>query len=85
MQSNKVRAALDVCVALHQWNMAVELSQQIQIPDIATRLVTHADRLLELGKIPDAVELFRKANCFKEAANLLFQVSQDLSNVSLFN
>lgn len=55
--------------------MAVELSRQIQIPDIASRLAAHADRLLDHGKISDAVELFRKANCFKEAANLLFQVS----------
>ena len=65
---------MDTCVTLHQWNMAVELSQQIQVPDIATRLVSHADRLLEQGKISDAIELFRKANCYQQAANLLFQV-----------
>lgn len=71
---NQTKAALDACVTLHQWNMAVELSRQIQIPEIASRLVSHADRLLEHGKISDAVELFRKANCYKEASNLLFQV-----------
>ena len=35
----------------------------------------HADRLLEHGRIADTVELFRKAGCYKEAANILFQVS----------
>lgn len=70
-----MKAALDTCVTLHQWNMAVELSRQIQAPEIASRLVSHADRLLECGKISDAVELFRKANCHREAANLLFQVT----------
>lgn len=69
-----MKAALDACMTLHQWNMAVELSQQIQVPDIATKLVSHAERLLSQSKISDAVELFRKANCFQQAANLLFQV-----------
>ena len=52
----------------------MELSKQIQIPEISARLLSHADRLLEHGKVSDAIELFRKANCYMEAANLLFQV-----------
>ncbi|KAI9557994.1 hypothetical protein GHT06_014747 [Daphnia sinensis] len=76
LKCNQMKSALDTCVTLHQWNMAVELSRQIQAPEIASRLVSHADRLLEHGKISDAVELFRKANCHREAANLLFQVGE---------
>ena len=56
--------------------MAVELSKKIDIPEITTRLTLHAERLLELGKISDTIELFRKAGCYKDAANLLFQVKE---------
>lgn len=76
VKTNQIKAALDTCVALHQWDTAVELSRQIHIPEIAVRLAAHADRLLEHGKISDAVQLFRKANCHREAANLLFQFGE---------
>ena len=76
VKCNQVKAALDTCVTLHQWDTAVELSRQIHIPEIAARLAAHADRLLEHDKISDAVQLFRKANCHREAANLLFQFGE---------
>ena len=77
-QCNQVKLALDTCVSLHQWNMAVELSRKIDIPEITTRLISHAERLLELGKVSDTIELFRNAGCYKDAANLLFQVKEHL-------
>ena len=77
MQCNQIKAAIDTCIVLHQWNTALDLSKQIHIPEITTRLISHADRLLECGKISDAIELFRKANCYREAANLLFQVRRN--------
>ena len=73
-QCNQVKAAIDTCIGLHQWNTALDLSKQVHVADISTRLTSHADRLLECGKIADAVQLFRKANCQREAANLLYQV-----------
>ena len=66
--------------------MAVELSTRIDIPEISTRLSLHAERLLELGKVSDTIQLFRKAGCYKDAANILFQVkSSRIHSIMMLN
>lgn len=47
--------------------------------EIGSLLARYASHLLEKNKILDAIELYRKANYFFEAAKLMFKVLQVLS------
>ena len=75
-KSNEVKAAIDVCVSLNQWDLAVKLAKEHKHRDIDGLLAKYASHLLEKDKILDAIELYRKANHFVDAAKLIFQVCE---------
>ncbi|KAH8026538.1 hypothetical protein HPB51_021150 [Rhipicephalus microplus] len=76
---NKVKAAIDICVSLNEWNTAIELAKELNVREIDTLLAQYAKRLLDEGKILSAVELYRKANRFRDAAQLMFKVATEES------
>lgn len=71
----QIKSAVDTCVSLNQWDQAVELAKQYKLPEINNLLSKYATHLLEKNKLFEAVELYRKANHFLDAAKLMFQVS----------
>ncbi len=73
-QCNQVRPAIDCCVHLNQWNTAIELAKNHNIKEIDSLLAKYAQYLLEKNKLVNAVELYKKANHFLDAAKILFQV-----------
>lgn len=71
IKCNNVSGAIDTCVSLNQWHDAVELATRFNQPNqISVLLAKYAQHLLEENKMIQAIELFRKANYFLEAAKV---------------
>lgn len=71
-----VKSAVNVCVNLKQWGQAVELAQKYKMPQIGALLDKHASHLLQEGRLPEAVELQRKAGRFLDAARLMSKLAE---------
>jgi hypothetical protein len=69
-----MKLAVDTCVNLNQWDQAVDLAKKFKLPEIGNLLAKYATHLLSKDRLLEAVELYRKANHFLEAARLLYQV-----------
>lgn len=71
-----VKSAVNVCVSLRQWGQAVELAQKFKMPQISVLLEKHATQLLQEGRLPEAIELQRKAGRFLDSARLLMKLAE---------
>ncbi|PKU37548.1 wd repeat-containing protein hypothetical protein [Limosa lapponica baueri] len=81
LKCNRPKDAVDTCVHLNQWNKAVELAKDHNMKEIGSLLARYASHLLEKNKILDAIELYRKANYFFEAAKLMFKTASALAGL----
>ncbi|XP_070284826.1 WD repeat-containing protein 35 isoform X2 [Myotis yumanensis] len=77
LKCNQPKAAVDTCVHLNQWNKAVELAKNHNMKEIGSLLARYAAHLLEKNKTLDAIELYRKANYFYDAAKLMFKIADE--------
>ncbi|PNJ11544.1 WDR35 isoform 5 [Pongo abelii] len=59
------------------WNKAVELAKNHNMKEIGSLLARYASHLLEKNKTLDAIELYRKANYFFDAAKLMFKIADE--------
>ena len=59
---------------LNQWDAGIELAKQSNSRDIDNMLARYATQLIEKGRIVAAVELYKKAGHFIQAAKKLFEV-----------
>merc|ERR1719230_1377477 len=73
-----VKTAVDTCVLLNQWDLAVNLAQQQNFQQIEGLLAKYAQHLLDKNKKIEAVQLYRKANRHTEAAKLLAQMAREV-------
>lgn len=73
-----VKTAVDTCVMLNQWDLAVNLAQQQNFQQIEGLLAKYAQHLLDKNKRIEAVQLYRKANRHTEAAKLLAALAKEL-------
>nr|CAD7203908.1 unnamed protein product [Timema douglasi] len=73
VKCGQVKNGVDACVGLNQWDQAIDLAKKYKLPEIGTLLKKYATHLLEKGRILEAIELYRKANHFVDAAILLHQ------------
>ncbi|XP_058123724.1 WD repeat-containing protein 35-like [Anopheles ziemanni] len=71
-----VKSAVSSCIGLRQWGLAVELAQKYKMPQINTLLSKHAAQLLQEGKLPEAIELQRKAGRYLDSARLLLKMAE---------
>lgn len=62
LQAGEPQKAVDCCVLLSQWDQAVQLAQQYNIPQVQALLFKYAAMLLEQGKTMAAVQLYRKVS-----------------------
>jgi tetratricopeptide (TPR) repeat protein len=74
LQCGQIKLAVDTCVNLNQWDQAVDLAKKFKLPEIGNLLAKYATHLLAKDRLLEAVELYRKANHYLEAAKLLYQV-----------
>ncbi|KAG7267731.1 hypothetical protein CRUP_026079 [Coryphaenoides rupestris] len=75
LRCNQPKAAVDACVHLNQWNKAVELAKNHNMKEIKSLLAKYASHLLDKNKTLEAVELYRKAHHFLDAAKLMFTIA----------
>ncbi|CAD7700281.1 unnamed protein product [Ostreobium quekettii] len=73
------KRALDSCILTNQWRQAVEVAAKENFPQIEQLLSKYANRLIEGGRMVDAVELYMKANRHMEAAKILTDLAQQSS------
>ena len=78
IRGNEIKSAIDCCVLLNQWNLAVELAEKHNYQQIENLLSQYARHLLDKRKKLEAVELYRKANRNTDAALLLQEIATDL-------
>ena len=55
---NKIKEAIDCCVLLNQWDLAISLAKQHNIKEIDSLLAKYASHLLEKDKKLEAIELY---------------------------
>ncbi|KAM6912965.1 WD repeat-containing protein 35 [Xenentodon cancila] len=77
LKCNQTKAAVDTCVHLNQWNKAVEFARAHNMKEIKSLLSKYASHLLQKKKTLEAVELYRKAHHFLDAAKLMFKVANE--------
>jgi WD repeat-containing protein 35 len=78
IKCNSISEAIDTCVSLNQWHDAVELATKYNQPtQISSLLAKYAQHLLDENKVIQAIELYRKANYFLEAAKLLSDLAKE--------
>lgn len=80
VKCNRVREAIDMCVHLHQWNMAIDLAKQHNVREIDSLLAKYATHLLEKNNLVHAIELYRKAGRYLEAAKLMYKLAKEAAS-----
>ncbi|XP_011196664.1 WD repeat-containing protein 35 [Zeugodacus cucurbitae] len=70
------KSAVNACVNLRQWGEAVQLARKFDMPQIGELLCKHATQLIKEDRLPEAIELQKKAGFYLEAARLLGKLAQ---------
>ncbi|XP_063406795.1 WD repeat-containing protein 35-like isoform X2 [Mytilus trossulus] len=83
IRCNHIKKAIDCCVHLNQWNQAIELAKTHNVREIDSLLAKYAQHLLEKNKFVNAIELYRKAGHYLEAAKLLFKLANEQTKKKL--
>ena len=77
-----VKKAIDTCVLMNKWNLAVELAEKNNFFQIEGLVNKFGSILLEKGKKMDLVELYRKAHRHTDAAKILMKIAEDLKSLN---
>lgn len=74
------KGAVDCCVKLNRWDVAIELAERYDYPQVEGLLTKYASGLTAVGKHLEAVELYRRANRPTEAALLIGEIANKAAN-----
>ena len=77
-----VKKAIDTCVLMNKWNLAVDLAEKNNFFQIEGLVNKFGSILLEKGKKMDLVELYRKAHRHTDAAKILMKIAEDLKDLN---
>jgi WD repeat-containing protein 35 len=83
MKAGDIKAAVDCCVLLNQWDQAIELAEKHKLPQIEGLLSKYASHLLDSNKTIAAIELYRKAGRDAESAKLLAKLAADVGKTKV--
>ena len=78
LKCGDVKAAVDACVTLNQWDKAVQLAEEYNFPQIEGILSKYASSMLEQDNRLEAIELYCKANKSPQAAKLLSTLADEM-------
>ncbi|XP_075255210.1 WD repeat-containing protein 35-like [Convolutriloba macropyga] len=73
----RISEAIDCCIMLNQWDAVIELAKQSNSRDIDNMLARYATQLIDKGRIVAAVELYKKAGDYIQAAKKLFEIAKE--------
>lgn len=76
------KLAMDCCILLNHWELAVDLAATHEFPQIEQLLSKHASTLLEKNRVVEAIHLCRKGNKSMEAAQLLIDLAKKQTTVN---
>lgn len=77
VKGGEINAAIETCISLNEWDRAVSLAQSKSSKiNVEGLLGQYAEHLINQGKIASAIELYRKARRFTQAAKLLQMLAQ---------
>eukprot|EP00796_Vickermania_ingenoplastis_P007874 gene7874-5501_t len=74
LAAGEPRMAVDGCVGVNLWETAISLAEEHHLEDVQQLLHKYAKYLIRKDKLPEAIELYRKAGEHDEAAKLLSQL-----------
>ena len=74
---DRIKDAVDVCVFLNQWDTAKALADQFEFKGVDMLFTKYASHLLEKGKITIAIDAYREAGQYLDAAKLLYGLAED--------
>ena len=80
LKGGDAAGAIESCVAQHHWEAALTLAEAHAYPDLQKILQQYASHLLSQNKRLHAVELYRKANQYTDAAKLLSKLGEEEGN-----
>lgn len=69
--------AVDTCVRLNQWDLAVDLARKHHVADVEAVFAKYASHLLDKGQTMEAIELYTKAKQHLEAARLFYTLAAE--------
>jgi len=78
IKAGHTKVAIESCVKSHHWEAAIRLAESHNYPETHKLLAQYAKELLVCGQPLHAVELFRKAKQFTEAAKLLSKLGAEV-------
>ena len=73
------KEAVDCCVLLNKWDLALELAERYDYPQVEGLLIKYAMALVSGDRKLEAVELFRVANKPTEAAILIGDIAETVA------
>ena len=79
LRAGKIREAVDCCIQLNTWGKAIKLAEQHGLSDVPLMLPRLAKEMMANNQIIPAIELFRRAEKFLDAAKMLFQCADRLA------
>jgi len=83
LKAGDPKLAIDCCVLLNQWDQAVKLAETHKFSKIEGLLTKYASHLLGENKMFQAVELYRKANKYTDAAKLLAKLGHKAGDTKI--
>lgn len=69
-----LKSTVNICVKQNEWDEAITLAKQGNLPQISDLLAQYAKYLINKNSLNKAVELFHKANRYLEAVKIIHQV-----------
>jgi WD repeat-containing protein 35 len=82
IRSGHVRSAVDACVYLNHWDLAIQLAKRFQLKEISHLLSQYAAHLLEKQKMVSLIELYRTVNHHHRSSHYLFTAAEELAGIS---
>lgn len=76
LTAGEPRMAVEGCVSVNLWEKAISISEEHQQGGVAELLQKYAKYLIRHDKVPEAIELYRKAGEHDEAARMLSELGK---------
>ena len=83
IRCNNIKLAIDCCILLNQWYLAINLSEKYNYPQINSLLNKYINELINNNQSLLAVELYRYANKPTEAAILINNIANNYAKNEL--
>lgn len=82
--SGDIKAAIDCCMDLNNWNLAIELAKKHDfLKYVQNNIAKCTKYLLQIGNPLHAVQIYCKANQQLEAAKIFLQLAKQMAKIKV--